>query len=273
MAKPNRLGKPYAFECQPSALTGNMTGASSGIFDPGKLALEEIGGVNWGELHAYMTRRFGPPNIGSDPYKEIARWVVTTPMDGLHLSITISPNSADLLFGYIMDRDIGKGFYAAKGAIDAARRERFEAWCQKTHGRRAPSWEMHDSGAQVTAEERRAAGVTTSEWYSAFEAQDVDPPHEANLHDKGTQALRRALRDLTRSVGVRDQDISALGIVDGDICSVETSPSAGSAPPTYVHGDAIRPLFGIIHRLGGGEVGLAKVLEIMGEHMTDMDAA
>lgn len=38
-------------------------------------------------LACYMLRRFGWPNIGGDPYKDLCNWLLTTPMPGLFLEV------------------------------------------------------------------------------------------------------------------------------------------------------------------------------------------
>lgn len=44
------------------------------------LASTPLHGVSWSALFAYMHRRFGPPHLGGDPYKDLsAKWLLTTP--------------------------------------------------------------------------------------------------------------------------------------------------------------------------------------------------
>lgn len=256
------LGEPADFVSQPSTIKGRMSGAMSGIFSPGDLAQEELGDVNWGVLHTYMTRRFGPPNIGCDPYKEISQWIITTPQTGLHLSVRIAPHDTTLLFGYMIEIELDEGMHQAKWARDEAKRQRFTQWCLSTHGRKAPSWEMHEAGIEGTYEERREAQAVTSKWYDDFAEQDVEPDAD-DAFGRAETALRRTLRDLTRSVGVRDQDISALGVVDGDEHSVEYTPHAGMAPPAIAFDEGMWEIYGAINRLGGGQEGLAKLKDIV----------
>lgn len=268
MTNKTLLGEPYDFTAKPTTITSGMTGASSGLFDPGDLAREELGDVNWGVLHTYMTRRFGPPNVGSDSYKDIARWIIDTPMDGLHVSVNIAPHETELLFGYFMRRDLGDRLYAANNLMRDAQRGRFETWCQATHGRRPPSWELHDEERDVGPEEQHEAQSLTSEWYRVFDEQDVEPEHEPNAYDEGVQAIRRTLRDLRRSVGVRDQDINALGLVkegDSSYDYAETSPVAGRALPSYAYGEGMDDILAAVHHLGGGEDGLERLCAIVRE--------
>lgn len=43
--------------------------------------------IDYGHLFAYLFRRFGYPNFGWDDYKELAKYVLTTPHPGLVLSV------------------------------------------------------------------------------------------------------------------------------------------------------------------------------------------
>jgi hypothetical protein len=57
--------------------------------DAGKLALEVFGEEMPGPwLACYMLRRFGWPNQGSDDYKNLMSWCLTTPIKGLYLGVT-----------------------------------------------------------------------------------------------------------------------------------------------------------------------------------------
>lgn len=62
---------------------------SGGKINPSKWATELYAGEMPGPwLCCYMLRRFGWPNEGSDDYKNLMSWTLTTPMDGLYLSVT-----------------------------------------------------------------------------------------------------------------------------------------------------------------------------------------
>ena len=63
--------------------------ASGGAINPSKWATELYKGEMSGPwLCCYMLRRFGWPNGGSDPYKNLCSWNLTTPMPGLFLCVT-----------------------------------------------------------------------------------------------------------------------------------------------------------------------------------------
>lgn len=62
---------------------------SGGTINPSKWATELYAGEMPGPwLCCYMLRRFGWPNEGSDDYKNLMSWTLSTPMPGLYLSVT-----------------------------------------------------------------------------------------------------------------------------------------------------------------------------------------
>ena len=77
-------------------------GAMSGFVDPGKFA-ELTGNAEYGPLFAYMYRRFGVPEFGSDDYKEIANWYITTPDKNVVLCVSPRPSGCQHSFGYMMN--------------------------------------------------------------------------------------------------------------------------------------------------------------------------
>lgn len=56
--------------------------------------------MEYGPLFAYLYRRFGPPEEGSDPHKEIACWYLTTPDGDVVLWVSPRPSGAKYSFGY-----------------------------------------------------------------------------------------------------------------------------------------------------------------------------
>lgn len=50
-------------------------------------------------LTVYMLRRFGFPNTGSDPYKDLCEWTLTTPMPGIFLAVYPRMGTSNLHFG------------------------------------------------------------------------------------------------------------------------------------------------------------------------------
>lgn len=76
-----------ATDKQQASITGGF--GSGGKINPGKWATELYKGEMSGPwLCCYMLRRFGWPNEGSDDYKNLMSWTLTTPMAGLYLCVT-----------------------------------------------------------------------------------------------------------------------------------------------------------------------------------------
>jgi len=62
--------------------------------------------MNYGRLFTYMYRRFGWPEYGSDPYKEIANWFITTPDPAVVLLVTPKPSGARYSFSHGLNGDV-----------------------------------------------------------------------------------------------------------------------------------------------------------------------
>ena len=78
-------------------------GAMGGMVWPGNFVEETLGPIEFGTLFAYMFRRFGVPEIGSDPHKELANWYITT--TDKHVALCVSPRPSGMRhsFGYMID--------------------------------------------------------------------------------------------------------------------------------------------------------------------------
>ena len=81
-------------------------GAMAGIADPGKYADEILPNGNYSSLFVYMYRRFGIPENGSDPYKEIACWYLTTPDPAVALMVSPRPSGLRYSFGYWVNTNV-----------------------------------------------------------------------------------------------------------------------------------------------------------------------
>ena len=66
-------------------------------FQPGLLDQSFGQRCNYGALFTYLFRRFGLPNQGSDPYKNIASYTLTTPLPELALVVTPSVSDSPRL--------------------------------------------------------------------------------------------------------------------------------------------------------------------------------
>ena len=86
--------------------TERWQGAMAGIADPGGYADEIFPNGNYSSLFVYMFRRFGIPENGSDPYKEIACWYLTTPDPAVALMVSPRPSGLRYSFGYWVNTNV-----------------------------------------------------------------------------------------------------------------------------------------------------------------------
>ncbi|MFA5158194.1 MAG: hypothetical protein WC451_03360 [Patescibacteria group bacterium] len=77
-----------------------------GFFDIHDEANTEFPNWNYGTAFAYLWRRFGPPEMGCDPYKNLVTYYLTTKIIGLYLTCTPYLNSAGLSFGFCFSKTI-----------------------------------------------------------------------------------------------------------------------------------------------------------------------
>lgn len=94
-------------------------GAMAGIADPGEYADDILANGDYASLFVYMYRRFGIPISGSDPYKEIACWYLTTPDKAVALIVSPRPSGLRYSFGYLIDTNIYK--YNSHDELEAIR--------------------------------------------------------------------------------------------------------------------------------------------------------
>lgn len=204
-AEPAPSRPPELFETKLAQLEdeGTLQGCSSGELNPSKLAAELLTTHEWSGpwLACYMLRRFGWPNIGSDDYKELMSWALTTPMEGLYLTVTPymgrdqqllrngQASGVDALhFGYLHTEPVGKrmSFWApACRATMAARASRVNEWW-KTTGHLKFVWAgcRKEEGQQCVMETVERNEVT---WGLYVRTAELEQHLETN---EGTEASR-----------------------------------------------------------------------------------
>jgi len=79
---------------------GDWHFAGGGFVWPEQFVAKEAMKLGYGPLFAYMFRRFGPSEWGSDDLKEIACWNLTTPNPDVVLAVSPSPFGAMHSFGF-----------------------------------------------------------------------------------------------------------------------------------------------------------------------------
>ncbi len=98
--------KWHAKSWKPKKDTESWHGAMAGIADPGEYATDILPDGDYASLFVYMFRRFGIPESGSDPYKEIACWYITTPDPAVALMVSPRPSGLRYSFGYYIDTNV-----------------------------------------------------------------------------------------------------------------------------------------------------------------------
>lgn len=235
------------------------TGAASGTISPGQIAREVFSeGLKFGRLFAYCFQRFGYPNAPSDPGKDIAQYLLTTPMEGAFLGVCIKAHDTpELLFSYFMKADLERGLAQEQRAADEVFHAEFLAWrTLKGYSlpRDNPGFDPYGSSSQQRAL-RRADTDLQLEYLAKYKSetgQDIDSKGGGPLMRGIIDAYKAALADLKTPVGVRDVLFSAVedditlsyppgyaadssDTVDGDSRVAERAASSGyPIPPPYM---------------------------------------
>lgn len=183
------------------------SGAMSGVISPGNVAVNVIGDeISFGRLFAYCFRRFGFPNTGADPYKEIAEYRLITPMRGLFLDVSLKAHtSTRLLFGYIMPRDLEYALMAEDRASNEQFHAEFLAWRQRK-GQLLP----RDNGDEYGSAEDMKLFRQLLDQYCAEGGTHYNAMPKGTKTEAVLEAIRVTLEDLKTPVGVRDCLFSAV---------------------------------------------------------------
>ena len=108
--------------------------------DAVKLIDEAIGGsLPQGSLFAYLFRRFGFPNTGSDDYKELCRYYLTTTHPGMIMGIVpYSGGDSSISISFMVSHETRTACEDWYQRSRKARHERFIAWIEEQG--RVPEW-------------------------------------------------------------------------------------------------------------------------------------
>ena len=236
------------------------TGAMTGFFDMGQYADAALPALNPGDIFIYLFRRFGYPRIGWDGRKELVQYYLTTPMDGVLLSVR--PNvPGGGIFGYMLriDLDVECENDTMKPMDDWY--ERFDAWVLKEQGVEIiKMFEMDDDklgrvwrtwvvdklhiefGSMKAAhaaffEDQEQIRVKYVDMYKEIDPYPQHVSVEARSDDSILKqcytALSSAIDDLLCPVYVRDVLLNIVGVVPWD---PEHDLDANMVPYTKVAG-------------------------------------
>jgi hypothetical protein len=232
-------------------------------YDP---VIGSIPQANYGELFAYLFRRFGYPIHGWDSYKDLVKYILTTPRQDMWLRIIPYPGSNDLTFSFMVMASTSFSMRDWERAdINAWEARRLDwyiehngwpEWAEslclqvaREFGARAPI-PFKDAAPYLemlcprNGEEPKTKWAATAKVFfdsmKPFEDEHVRPGFRKRsrciddwrdddpLKDYA-QAAVVALCDLKRPVRVRDWAITAFGDCDDPVNALDEPPVAGYA--------------------------------------------
>lgn len=136
------------------------------VFGGVDLLKEFLGdGITQGSLFAYMFRRFGFPNRGSDPDRELARYAISTPHP--NMALIVCPHASDALslsFHFMVDLKVISTCRDWPWRHVLAQRERAKDWVADEA--RRPEWadawvrECRENGHMIVGSIDPETGVT-----------------------------------------------------------------------------------------------------------------
>ena len=210
--------------------------------------------MDYGKLFAYLFRRFGYPNYGWDDYKQLARYILTTPLPYMLLEIVpYVGNSTNIQFNFIIEHEYDNINRDYERREYLQYKERMLNWIEENN--KLPYW-CDDAVAFLNEENN-----TSLSWRELFDSfsliHEIDPNNKENRIDIGNQwiksitmeyeevepasyniisreydwnlwddddplkvcaeAIRECLHDLSTIVCVRDNHINAYGRVTDNI--------------------------------------------------------
>ncbi len=251
---------------------------------PIKLACGEH--IEYGPLFAYLFRRFGYPNYGWDDYKELAKYILSTPLPDMVLKIVpYCGNSSDISFSFFITSEAQRKIrnYELRDVLLWQQRmfdwvesnNKLPGWLDnameyyKTQGLQFDSWrDAWDELATLHWNRQKPGKKPVALGYlwrrrieRAYSKVEAAPrPHYKRSYDwrewpdedlakAYNQAAYEALLDLKRPVEVQDIFIDAFGRVEdpGEMDILDGSTSAGY--PSGDLGNFDPKLFSEIHSL------------------------
>lgn len=258
---------------------------------PIKLACGEH--IEYGPLFAYLFRRFGYPNYGWDDYKELSKYILSTPLNDMVLKVVpCCGNSSDISFSFLVTseaqrkirnyelRDVllwqqrmfdwvesnnklpgwldsAMAYYKTQGLQFDSWRDAFDELATlhlNKPGRKKPVAVGYIWRRRIEKEFSRVEEPPKPQYKRSYDWREWPDEDPAKAYN---QAAYEALLDLKRPVEVRDIFIDAFGKVkDPDDWEV----LAGSTSAGYPSGDLgnfdpklFREIHSKIVELGNGD--------------------
>lgn len=172
--------------------------AAAQPFDP-VLAATVGSELEYGNLFAYLFRRFGYPNQAWDHSSELARYLLTTPHRDLFLSVVPRVDGrSDLSIGFLAPVAAGQAAAAyARGAIEAWEGRAIVRWA----ARGMPQW-LREKAQSLSHGDGAAAGRSGQAVEVWREALRVTPA-DGKAHVRQVQAFLRQCQDAYARVEAR----------------------------------------------------------------------
>lgn len=223
---------------QVTQFEGKYTGAISGIFDLTEPAEQILGRLDPGQVFIYLFRRFGYPRFGWDDVKELVTYHLTTPVDGVVL--TVRPNvTRSGTFGYMLREDLDHSCEDEYMAPSIEWYRQCEAWALKEHGieilrifeqdtdkiqrvwdKWASDKEDKDFDDQAAVNKAFLEDQATIRDKYTRQYKDIEPfPQRISIQDRDDNSIMKqcytalcdTIRDLERPVYVKDVLIDITG--------------------------------------------------------------
>jgi hypothetical protein len=185
---------------------------------------------------AYLWRRFGPPFYGSDPHKDLCRYILTTSDPDVWL--IVCPNACSIEYGIGYLKSVALQEEHAKPFREWE--EKFESWWLEQH----PEITLTDETPKDEVErisglfwkDRLDGSITKKavESIGEYPGRQIDPDNWrtcGGVCQRVNQAIYDALRELLRPVYIRDCAINLFGRCDDGVDAAEPSRYAGLGCP------------------------------------------
>jgi hypothetical protein len=223
--------KNKKFEIEQVVEVGKASGAGGDdIVDGYKLATEV-----WGEdacsdyngaakAFAYLWRRFGPPWQGSDDYKDLVGYILTTPEPDVFLTLRLCVSGLKYSVGYLARTSIRgeneaaaiewenkfRDWWWAQEVVLHPEYDKWKKWTKKRKEMISPKfWEDRTQPAIIKKAEKEIGKFPRRKYYDIKDWKKTrGVVHRVNA------ALVAAMKELLRPVYVRDVPINILGYCD-----------------------------------------------------------
>jgi len=186
-------------------------GVGSGIIDIGSEAEEILGEINYGEAFAYLFRRFGFSAFGCDDFKDLVKYILTSPVEDTFL--VVKPNTAtDISFAYLVPDKIYGEILREDSTPVIEWRSCFRNWAKERHD---ITFRIDEFGSVAEEDEEK-----WNQYKSLFEHEHPFPERtpweklpETSRTYQTAKALRATITDLLAPVYIRDWYINICGRV------------------------------------------------------------